>query len=100
VGVVDEDVVDVVLEDRGFTGGGGVSSLEGYSAEVVACLLYCREVASGEDVQQRCLAASTVAAVISSVSWNATQYCMRIVARMMVDIQQYQLPLHGLRASA
>jgi hypothetical protein len=64
MGVVDEDVVDVVLEDCGLTGVGSVSSLEGYSAEIVACLLYCREVASGEDVQQRCLAASTVAAVI------------------------------------
>jgi hypothetical protein len=64
VGVVDEDVVDVVLEDRGLTEDGSVSSLEGYSAEVVACLLYCREVASGEDVQQRCLAAGTVAAMI------------------------------------
>lgn len=54
MGVVDEDVVDVVLEDGGFAGGGKVSRDDpgNLRAWAVACLLYCREVASGEDIEQ------------------------------------------------
>ena len=53
MGVVDEDVVDVVLEDCRLAGGRrGLVAGFGGEKWVVARLLDCRKVASGEDVQQ------------------------------------------------
>lgn len=51
VGVVNEDVVDVVLEDRGFTEVQGSAG----SPDAVECkisLLYCWEVSSCKDIKQ------------------------------------------------
>jgi len=88
VGVVDEDVVDVVLEDCGLTGSEGVSMLLRSRTARVACLLYCREVASGEDVQQRCFAASTVTSVTRvSARLGPNMYRMSSEMRVIVYSQ-------------
>ena len=52
MGVVDEDVVDVVFEDSRFAGGRRGLVWDACQRWIVARLLDCGKVASGEDVQQ------------------------------------------------
>lgn len=68
MGVVDEDVVDVVLEDGGFAVYERVRR-EGFCRVVSggcmrSLLLDGRKVASCEDVKEGCLAACSVASVV------------------------------------
>ena len=92
--IVDEDVVDVVFEDRRLA----IISRLGVvpDARIRAALLYSWKVASCEYVEQRCLSACTVA------SANACQCCLShgyaaLLSHAPPNVQEHQLALHRLR---
>lgn len=70
--IVNENVVDVVLEDSGFAASVGVSPFCARGLIFQRNILYGWEVASGEDIQQRCLTACS----IPSASRLAVLYCV------------------------
>ena len=72
MGVIDEDVVDVVLEDGGFAV--TVSERRHLLREEADVLLDGGEVAAGEDIEEGCLAACTVTSAPASASVDGLVY--------------------------